>query len=162
MARTRTPRRDQDRGTIDKLPSGALRVRVFAGRDPITKRRHDLTKVLPADTPNIENEAQRVRNGFLIEVGERRNPKAKATISQLLHRYLGQFDGPPMRLTQAQAIRRDDRPTHKCYRAPTSEPVGGDGSRSARYRKPNPQLRRRPSHSRLPWSRPPDRHRSTA
>ncbi len=33
-------KRDQDRGTIDRLPSGALRVRVFAGRDPITGRRH--------------------------------------------------------------------------------------------------------------------------
>ncbi|KAA2259410.1 hypothetical protein F0L68_20925 [Solihabitans fulvus] len=32
----------RERGTIDELPSGALRVRVYAGIDPASKRRHDL------------------------------------------------------------------------------------------------------------------------
>jgi hypothetical protein len=95
VARRQTGKRDQDRGTIDRLPSGALRVRVFAGRDPITGRRHDLTKVLPAGTPNVENEAERVKNAFIIEIDERRHPKTDATISQLLGRYLDQFDGAP-------------------------------------------------------------------
>jgi hypothetical protein len=35
-------------GQHDELPSGALRVRVYAGTDSITKRRHDLVEVIPA------------------------------------------------------------------------------------------------------------------
>jgi integrase len=38
--------RKRERGSIDELPSGALRVRVYAGTDPITKRRHDLVEVI--------------------------------------------------------------------------------------------------------------------
>jgi hypothetical protein len=34
-------------GSIDELPSDALRVRVYAGVDPVTKRRHDLIEVVP-------------------------------------------------------------------------------------------------------------------
>jgi hypothetical protein len=36
------------RGSIDKLPSGALRVRVYAGVDPVSKRRHDLIEIIPS------------------------------------------------------------------------------------------------------------------
>ncbi len=31
-----------------QLPSGALRVRVYAGVDPVTRRRHDLIEIVPA------------------------------------------------------------------------------------------------------------------
>jgi hypothetical protein len=41
-------KRRRTRGSIDELPSGALRVRVYAGRDPLTKRDHYLTEVIPA------------------------------------------------------------------------------------------------------------------
>ena len=41
-------RKKRDRGGIDALPSGAIRVRVYAGIDPVSKRRHDLTEVIPA------------------------------------------------------------------------------------------------------------------
>jgi hypothetical protein len=34
-------------GIIEKLPSGALRVRVHAGLDPLTKRRHELIEIVP-------------------------------------------------------------------------------------------------------------------
>lgn len=34
-------------GSIDELPSGALRVHVYAGTDPVSKRRLDLTEVVP-------------------------------------------------------------------------------------------------------------------
>jgi LacI family xylobiose transport system transcriptional regulator len=37
-AKATDPRR-RERGGIDEPPSGALRVRVYAGTDPITKRR---------------------------------------------------------------------------------------------------------------------------
>lgn len=68
-------------------------MRVYAGRDPITGRRHDLTEVLPADTPDLWGEAERVRNRFVTEINERRNPKTKATVKQLLDKYLKVFDG---------------------------------------------------------------------
>ncbi len=46
VAKATNPRR-REQGSIDELPSGALRVRVYAGTDPITKRRHDLVEVVP-------------------------------------------------------------------------------------------------------------------
>ncbi len=85
MTRTqRAPRRQ--RGTIDVLPSGALRVRVYAGSDPLTKRRHDLVEIVPAG-PKAEARAEAVRVRLLNEVDERRNPRTKATIGQLLDRH---------------------------------------------------------------------------
>jgi hypothetical protein len=44
VAKAINPRRRQ-RGSIDELPRGALRVRVYAGTDPISRRRHDLVAV---------------------------------------------------------------------------------------------------------------------
>ena len=42
------------RGSIDELPSGALRVRVYADRDPVSKRRHDLIEIiLPVLEPSL-------------------------------------------------------------------------------------------------------------
>jgi hypothetical protein len=39
-------------GGIEKLPSGALRVRVYAALDPLTKRRHELIVIIhPGPTP---------------------------------------------------------------------------------------------------------------
>jgi hypothetical protein len=38
---TRAQNRRQ-RGTIDQMPSGSFRVRVYAGVDPLTHRRHTL------------------------------------------------------------------------------------------------------------------------
>jgi len=35
------------RGNIEELRSGALRVRVYAGIDPVTKKRHNLIEVVP-------------------------------------------------------------------------------------------------------------------
>ncbi|RCW45120.1 regulatory GntR family protein [Halopolyspora algeriensis] len=81
------------RGAIDRLPNGSLRVRVSAGLDPVTKKRHRLVEVVPSG-PDAEAEAERVRTRLLNEVDERRNPKTNATVEQLLERYLEQhFDG---------------------------------------------------------------------
>jgi hypothetical protein len=35
------------RGNIEALRSGALRVRVYAGIDPVTKKRHNLIETIP-------------------------------------------------------------------------------------------------------------------
>jgi hypothetical protein len=41
MTRSR-PARKKQRGSIDELPSGALRVRVHGGEDPLSGKRHTL------------------------------------------------------------------------------------------------------------------------
>jgi integrase len=86
------------RGSIDELPSGALRVRVYAGVDPVSKRRHDLIEIIPPG-PGADKKARWVRDRFINEVEERRNPRTKATVDQLLERYLDQFDGAASTLT---------------------------------------------------------------
>ncbi|GAB1690147.1 tyrosine-type recombinase/integrase [Krasilnikovia sp. M28-CT-15] len=86
MTRQAAPRQRQ-RGTIDTLPSGAFRVRVYAGVDPLTKRRHDLTEVIPPG-PNAAREAEKARTRLLSQVDERRNPRTRATMNQLLDRWL--------------------------------------------------------------------------
>ncbi len=87
---TRSRKREQ--GSIDELPSGALRVRVYAGQDPVTKRRHDLVEVVPAG-PKAWDRAEEIRQGFLADIRARRNPRTTATVDQLLDRYLEQHTG---------------------------------------------------------------------
>lgn len=38
--------RQRQRGAIDELPSGALRVRVYAGKDPVSGKRNDLVEII--------------------------------------------------------------------------------------------------------------------
>jgi integrase len=82
------------RGNIETLASGALRVRVYGGRDPLTKQRHVLTEVIPKG-PSAQRDAERARDRLLVQVAERRNPKTSATLDQLLERYLDQLQGSP-------------------------------------------------------------------
>jgi hypothetical protein len=65
----------------------AFRVRVYAGSDPLTGKRHDLTEVVPPG-PRAAAEAEKVRARLLNQVDEQRNPRTKATVNQLLDRYL--------------------------------------------------------------------------
>ena len=88
-----------EQGSIDALPSGALRVRVYAGVDPVTKRRHDLIEVVAARPAGADKTARATRDRLVDEVAERRNPRTNATVDQLLDRYLDQFDGAPNTLT---------------------------------------------------------------
>jgi integrase len=89
-----TRRRSRSRGTIDELPSGALRVRVSAGVDPISKRRMYLTEVVPAG-PRTGQEAERIRTRMLSQVDERRSPRTRATFGQLLDKWLEVLDVDP-------------------------------------------------------------------
>ena len=94
MARSGTSRK-RPRGTIEELPSGALRVKVYAGFDPVTKRRHYLRETVPAG-PKAEREAEKVLTRLLNQVDERRHPRTNASVNQLLKRYLDTFfDGEP-------------------------------------------------------------------
>lgn len=76
---------------IDELPSGALRVRVYAGTDPVSKRRLDLTEVIPPG-PKQARLAEEARTRLLNQVDERRNPKTRATVDQLITKYFQVLD----------------------------------------------------------------------
>lgn len=82
------------RGTIDQLPSGGYRVRVSAGTDPLTKRRLYLTEVVPAG-PTAWKQAERIRTRLLRQVDEGKQPRTKASVNQLLDRYLATLDVDP-------------------------------------------------------------------
>ena len=76
----------KQRGEIETLSSGSLRVRVYAGVDPLTKKRLRLEEIIPAG-PKAWDEAEKARTKLLNQVDERRNPKTRATVNQLLDRY---------------------------------------------------------------------------
>ncbi len=96
------------RGNIGTLRSGALRVRVYAGVDPVTKKRHDLVEVVPPG-PNARRQAEKILDRFLHEIAEKRNPRTSATVDQLLTRYLDQFDGRPQHPDQLPRLHAQPR-----------------------------------------------------
>src|SRR6185436_18773392 len=79
--------RRRARGGVEQLPSGSLRVSVYAGIDPVSKKRHYLVETVPVG-PSAARDAERVRTRLLNQVDERRNPRTKATVNQLLDRWL--------------------------------------------------------------------------
>jgi len=94
------------KGSIETLASGALRVRVYAGIDPVTKKRHTLIETVPPG-PKAQREAEKVRARFLHEIAEKRNQRTSATVDQLLTRYLDQFDGAPNTLANYRGYMRN-------------------------------------------------------
>lgn len=81
----------RQRGSVEQLPSGALRVAVYTGFDPVTGKRHYLREIVPAG-PAADAEAERVMRRLATQVDERRNPRTSATVTQLLDRYLEALD----------------------------------------------------------------------
>ena len=92
MAASTVRRRTRAQGSIDVLPSGALRARLYAGRDPLTKKRHVLVETVPPG-PRAQKHAEAALDRMRREVADRRTPRTEATVDQLLERYLGQFAG---------------------------------------------------------------------
>jgi integrase len=86
MAGSLPRRRARARGRIEELPSGSLRVSVYAGIDPVSKRRHYLREVVPAG-PKAMAEAEKVARRLAGQVDERRHPRTTATVDQLLDRH---------------------------------------------------------------------------
>lgn len=80
-------RRHRSRGSIDTLPSGALRVRVYAGVDPLTRRRRDLVEIIPAG-PTAAKKAERVRIRLLNQVDESRAPRSSITVAAAIDAWL--------------------------------------------------------------------------
>lgn len=102
--------RSRQRGTIETLPSGSLRVKVYAGYDPLTGRRHYLSEVVPAG-PRAAAEAERARTRLQHQDDEQRNPKTRATVNQLLDAYLEVLDvEPTTRVRYEKDIRLHIRP----------------------------------------------------
>lgn len=85
MTRSR-PGRQRSRGAIDQLRSGALRVRVYAGTDPVTGRRRDLVEVIPPG-PKASRQAEEARTRLLSQVDEQRQPRTNSTVNQLLDQH---------------------------------------------------------------------------
>ncbi|MGH3812640.1 MAG: integrase, partial [Pseudonocardiaceae bacterium] len=72
MTEARGGRRLRQRGEVEELPSGALRVKVYAGEDPLTGRRHYLRETI-ATGPTAAREAEQARARLLNQVDEGRN-----------------------------------------------------------------------------------------
>lgn len=108
MANSRGPRRQ--RGSIDTLPSGARRVRVYAGRDPVSKRELYLSEIVTAG-PRADREAEKVRTRLLHQVDEKRSPRSRATLGHLVDRWLEVHDGDPSTVRAYESkVRRHIRP----------------------------------------------------
>jgi integrase len=75
------------RGGIEPLPSGGLRVRVYVGIDPVTKKRLYLDETIPAG-PRAQREAEKARTRLLSLRDEKRAPRSRATVAQLLDKYM--------------------------------------------------------------------------
>ncbi|QHA05264.1 tyrosine-type recombinase/integrase [Streptomyces broussonetiae] len=99
MANTKSKRRQ--RGSI--RPNGAgFQVRVYAGRDPLTKK--DVYLHEQADT---EVEAEKARTKLLRQVDENRHPKTQVTMSFLLDRWLGVAELDETSYERAEGIIRN-------------------------------------------------------
>jgi integrase len=105
-----TRRRTRQRSGIDPLPSGALRVRVYSGMDPIAKRRIYLTEVAPAG-PKAGDQAEKVGTRLLHQVETQ--PGHHSIVGQLLDRWLRVLDVDPTgdQTTYDGYIRKHIRPT---------------------------------------------------
>lgn len=93
VARTAKARR-RTRGSIEELPSGALRVCVYAGVDPVSGRRNYLRETVPAGD-GAQKAAEKVLRRLNHQVDEQRAPRTSATLDQLLDRYLETLDVGP-------------------------------------------------------------------
>lgn len=111
MTKRKAGPKSRKRGRIETLPSGALRVSVYAGIDPLTKLRHYLKETIPADHPELWDEAERVLTRLLNEVDEKRNPQTNATVNQLMDEYLAKIDvDTSTRIGYERCIRNHIRP----------------------------------------------------
>lgn len=74
-------------GSIEVLRSGSIRVRVYAGIDPVTNSKHYLRETIPAG-PNQKKEVERVQAEFIAQVRAGRHPRTDATVTQMIEEHL--------------------------------------------------------------------------
>ncbi|WP_367131505.1 tyrosine-type recombinase/integrase [Saccharothrix sp. HUAS TT1] len=92
MSPRKTPTKAAQRGEILVLPSGSLKVRVYAGKDPLTGKKNFLTETISHKTPDYRKVAERTRTKLLNQVDERRAPRTTATVNMLMDRYEQHLD----------------------------------------------------------------------
>jgi len=85
VARTSTTGR-RARGHIRRR-GGSFQVLVYAGTDPLTGKPNYLT-----ESTRDEAQAQKILTRLLAQVDEQRNPRTRATVDQLMDRYLDVLD----------------------------------------------------------------------
>lgn len=88
------------RGRIEQLRSGALRVVVYAGVDPVSKRRNYLRETIPAG-PKAESEAKAALVRLVNEVNQKSNPRTSASVAELFMKYFDVVN------KAASSLRRD-------------------------------------------------------
>jgi integrase len=103
MAGTTPRRRDRLRGRIEELPSGSLRVVVFAGRDPLTQRRIYLRELIPAG-PKAAAEAEKALRRLSVQIDEQRNPRTNATVEKLLDEHFALLEVEPSTLATYRTL----------------------------------------------------------
>jgi integrase len=100
----------RSRGSIKPVAAGGYRVRVYAGYDRMSGKRLYLDETVPP-SPRAFKEAERLRTRLLKEVDDKRNPNTRATVDQMLDRYLEVLDvEPTTRNTYEGYIRNHIRP----------------------------------------------------
>lgn len=94
MTRAKSRPKKRQRGEIETLASGALRVKVYAGVDPLSGRRHYLRETIPPG-PKAEAaaEAARVRLEGLGGVCREDRVKSVVVGSDLVIRRRGRLGG---------------------------------------------------------------------
>ncbi|MEU7978822.1 LacI family DNA-binding transcriptional regulator [Micromonospora sp. NPDC049081] len=107
------------RGEIEQLPSGSLRVRVYAGIDPVSKRRRYLTETVPAG-PVAARHAEAVRSRLLDRV--RRQPTPAAPTGDPVAGRSGGTPGTPAAVPPATAAADPARTTIPTVGRPAGEP----------------------------------------
>jgi hypothetical protein len=85
-------------------------VKVYAGIDPISKRRLHLSETVPSG-PGQARLAEEVRTRLQDQVDEKRSPRSRATVDQLIDKYLAVLQADPSTLRGYQSkIRTHIRP----------------------------------------------------
>jgi integrase len=81
------PARPKPQGSIDTLPSGSLRVRVYAGTDILTGKQHYLAQVIKPG-PHAAELAEEAKQRLVDEVQADRHVKTNASVVQLIEEHL--------------------------------------------------------------------------
>src|SRR5687767_9133996 len=77
----------QPKGSIDTLPSGSLRVRVYAGTDVLTGKPHYVREVIKPG-PHAAELAEEAKQRLVEEVQADRHTKTNASLVQLIEEHL--------------------------------------------------------------------------
>jgi hypothetical protein len=78
---------------------------VYAGVDPVSKKKHYLVETIPAG-PKAEKLAEQARVRLLAQVDERRNPRTNATVNQLIGRHLDLLAASPRWVSTCRTYHR--------------------------------------------------------